>query len=643
MKKDNLNQLKNLLSHSGGWMSASDLAFLLHVSTKTIRNYVKELNENQNMSIETSSKGYRLQTSAEPKKASGSSQESQIDQDRKDRILSLLLGTRSGLSIFDLAETLYVSDGTIVSDIQQLKPLLATFNLRIVSHDYTVALRGEEKEIRRLIGWMMVHESPNWFTSIHTLQQLCPDVDVQEVQTFLMKSAKECGLLLNSYALQNLISHLLIILVRIGLEHDLTSQPCDPSRVDHLLAMSCQKENVEQFVQKIRQYCLQVTGKEMSYNDLEQITALTVVSGKLFELNPESLDTFAAFIDRDFFNTIIQIVLRMDNRYGLPHMNNLALCQFVLHVYNLYWRANVGLSYPNPLAAQIKKDYAPIYDVAVWFSHAFSKTFQVQISEDEIGYIAFHLGACLGQDDRKRIDCLIIAEDYYGTAKQLVHELHYSFGEELHVLRTAPFSEITKAEIEEAELILSTTPFAFGKRSVVFINPILTQKDLMAIRHQIDRIHHQRIRMEIITFLLTIFQESLYFRNVDAGDNPEQIIRFLCSQAMELGCCDESFVEDVLAREALSSTAFTDQCAIPHGVAQPTSSSFVVVLHNDAPLNWNGRFVNFVLLIGVREQDMPRFRNVFNLIVESFSNVERTLALLKTNDWADFIQVLTAE
>lgn len=95
MKKDNLNQLKNLLSHAGGWMSASELASLLHVSSKTIRNYVKELNEKENLAIETSAKGYRLQGSA-PKSRPLSSQESQIDQDRKDRILSLLLGSRSG-------------------------------------------------------------------------------------------------------------------------------------------------------------------------------------------------------------------------------------------------------------------------------------------------------------------------------------------------------------------------------------------------------------------------------------------------------------------------------------------------------------------------------------------------------------------
>lgn len=56
-----------------------------------------------------------------------------------------------------------------------------------------------------------------------------------------------------------------------------------------------------------------------------------------------------------------------------------------------------------------------------------------------------------------------------------------------------------------------------------------------------------------------------------------------------------------------------------------------------------GRYVNFVLLIGIREQDMPRFRNVFDLVIDTFSNVEKTLRLLKTSDWQDFIQILTAE
>ena len=489
----------------------------------------------------------------------------------------------------------------------------------------------------------MTHENANWFHSIETLQELCPQVDVKEVQTFLVQSAKDCGLLLNSYAMQNLISHLLIILIRIDLDYELNRVPLDPARLDQLLALSCQQENVRSFVDKVNDYCTKLTGKPMSSYDYEQIMALTVVSGKLFELTPESLDTFASFIDRDFFNTVISIVLRMDSRYGLPHMNNLSLCQFVLHVYNLYWRASVDLTYPNPLAAQIKRDYALIYDVAVWFAHEFSRQFHVRVSEYEIGYIAFHLGGCIGQDARRKVNCLIVAEDYYGFDNQLLHDLHYSFGEELHILKKAPFSEITPDDVDEAEMIISTTPFAFGRKNVVFVNPILSRQDINTIRNEINHIHHLRLRMEIITFLLTIFREQLYFRNVDAGNSPEAVIRFLSTKAVQLGCCDESFTEDVLAREQISSTAFTDQCAIPHSMAELPRSSFIAVLHNDVPINWNGRYVNFVLLIGIREQDMPHFRNVFDLVIDTFSNVEKTLRLLKTSDWQDFIQILTAE
>ena len=420
----------------------------------------------------------------------------------------------------------------------------------------------------------MTQEKDGWFTSLQTLQQLYSGVDVQKMEQFLLQNAKECSLLINSYAFKNLTTHLLILLIRIDIDAPLDHPLADPAKIDQLLEISCQKENILRFVDRVEEYCQNITGKPVPESDHQQIVILSVLSCMLFEINPDSVDAFAGFMEGGFFNKAIQIILKMDSRYDLEYMSNIFLCQFVLHLYNLYWRASIGLSYPNPLS------------------------------------------------------------------RQRIHELHYAFGEELHVLKMCPYLKASEEDKKEAGLIITTSAIPDSHPHIVHVNPILTRRDLRAIREEVEAISEQNLRLSVISFLLTLFQEKLYFRNRNAGQNYEEVIRFLCRHAENLGFIGPEFVDDVLNRETLSSTAFTDQCAIPHGITAQTSTSFIAVLHNDIPISWNGSYVNFVLLRGIREQDMHQFRAVFDVVVNSFSDIERTLRLLKTDSWEEFIRTL---
>lgn len=627
-----MKRFYNILKAADTWVSAGELSRLLNVSTKTIRNYAKEL-EN----VEKSSKGYKLKNTLKT-----DPEQTTTFNNRMEKILSALLKEREGISVFDLSEQLYVSENTISMDIQQLRSIVANFGLKIVSKEFCFLLEGEERQIRKLIGWLTTQEKSDWFTSTSTLQQLYPHCNVEQMEQFLIQTAQRCGLMANSFAMKNLMSHLIIILLRTESSHSLAEAPIMMDKIDDLLQISCQQESVLQFVQEVVDYCQQITNQSVSENDIQQITALTILSSNLFKLNPDNLDIFAEFIDHDFFNRVIQLIIKMNAYYGLPEMNNVFLCQFILHVYNMYWRTQIGLSYPNPLVQQIKRDHAAIYDVAVWFSYTFGEEFHVTVNEDEIAFIALHLGSYkIAADlDKSRIPCLIVSEDYYGTSRKLIHELHYAFGEELRVIKIAPYAQITMENLNQAELIISSTPFSQGKVPVVQVNPLLTKKDLKKIRQKIDEISRRRRQNVILSSFLTLFRQELYFRNIDAGKTREEVIRFLCSKAERLGYIDSEFVKDVIEREHLSSTAFTDQCAFPHGVASQSSQSFIAVLHNDVPIDWNGSLVNFVLLIGIREQDMRLFRHIFDIVVNCFSNVEQTLELLKSNYWEEFIAAL---
>lgn len=109
------------------------------------------------------------------------------------------------------------------------------------------------------------------------------------------------------------------------------------------------------------------------------------------------------------------------------------ISQLTLHMYNAKERSQFNLSYPNPIAEQIKSEYAPIYDMAVYFSHIFSKKYNITLSESEIAFITFHFGAYLenNQNHQSAFTCIIIVEDYLNFQKNIVQQIEKNFRNEL--------------------------------------------------------------------------------------------------------------------------------------------------------------------------------------------------------------------
>lgn len=633
MKSENINKLISILMDETTWISGTELSKIIQVDKKTIRNYIQELNNSGDYKINSSQKGYKLKTST----TIDNTISTNTPKERAQIILYKLLSNKNGISIFDLADELCVSESTIMNDVgNQLKSLISIYHLEINSKDYTLILNGDESNKRKLIGYIATHNSNGYFSSTETLQKLTPYININQIGDKLKQFCKESNLSINSYALNNLLIHIIIIIIRLQSNNSLPSETMENQ--SSILDNNVHKNEILDFANKISNYCSKLTDKNIPKNDFRQILLLISLSIENISDTQIELDSFSSFIEKDFFKFVINSLIELKNKYNLFDFDNEFICQFTLHSYNLLQRAKYNVSYPNPLASQIKHEYAPIYDMAVYYSHLMSKKYHITILEDEIGFIAFHIGSYLESHQPKsdKISCLIIAEDYHTSSRRLIHELHMSFGEELTVVDMIPFSDY--APNIHADLIISSTIFDYPHPHVVFVNPIITKKNILLIHEEISKIEQEKKNSQTITLIHKIFQKKLYRRNIKKN-SPQEYIQYLCELAQEY--VNDEFVSDVLAREAISSTAFTDQVAIPHSISVYTKKSFVCILHNNTPINWNKKKVNFVLLIGVAEKDMGVFRSVFDKIVDSFSSIENTVTYLKSSSYEEFIQILS--
>ena len=635
MKSDNIQNLITIFKESNDWVSANKLAKILHVSQRTIRNYIKNINDHENFSIISCEKGYRLEVT------NRTTDDISFDypKERSNNILYKLLSYKNGISLFDLADELQVSESTIMYDINhKLKDFVRNYSIEIITHDYIISLKGNEQDKRKLIGYIATHNSNGYFSSMETLSKLSVDIDVQQVSDNLIKFCEQSNLFINSYAMNNLLVHLIIIFIRLQSNNILTQT--NEFNVDKLLTNTFQKNQMLDFVNQITKFYEKIHNKKMPTTDYNQIILLVSLSVEHFQNNDIDINEFTNFIDKELFNFVVDIIMDVSERYALPEFDNEFLYQFSLHIHNLTQRAAYKISYPNPLALQIKKDHAPIYDMAVFFAHQFTKKYKIQISEDEIGFIAFHLGSQIeNQIERERVTCIVVTEDYHSTTRKLLHELRLSLGEELTLLDVIPFSQYTKIKYD-VELIISTTKFDYCHKHYIFINPIITKQNIMDIYNEINIIKQYRKKVQTISFLNYMFRKDLFIRNV-YKDSVEEYINELGNICLQKGLIEDDFINDVLTRESLSSTAFTDYIAIPHSISQYAKKSFICVLHNDSPIIWNNKNVHFVFMIGIANGDMKYFRDVFDIIVDAFSSTEKSLLFFETKTFEEFIDILT--
>ena len=106
-------ELVDYLTKKKRWVTSDELASFSNCTTRTIRNWVARINQNNQALILTSHLGYQLNPEAKI--------QTRGLEDRKSRIfLELLKHSSEGVDFYELAEKLFVSESTLKNDIQQL-------------------------------------------------------------------------------------------------------------------------------------------------------------------------------------------------------------------------------------------------------------------------------------------------------------------------------------------------------------------------------------------------------------------------------------------------------------------------------------------------------------------------------------------
>jgi transcriptional antiterminator len=302
------------------------------------------------------------------------------------------------------------------------------------------------------------------------------------------------------------------------------------------------------------------------------------------------------------------------------------LTGLVLHLRPAVNRLKYGLSLRNPILNNIKENYPNVFGAAWAASILFEEKLGIQIKEEEVGFIALHLGAAL---ERKNVNIklLLVCGSGIGTAQLLSSKLNENFAN-IEIIDSIAMHKLKNYDLKNIDLIISTVPINSLDKPYMQVNPLLLEEDIKAVKRKLNNLISEKNIEEPKKGNNKIFDKDFIFLDLDF-ESKNNLLKYLCRQLTEENIVKKEYFDSVLKRENLTSTEIINGLAIPHGDKEYILKSKIAVARLISPIKWNenkSKSIRFVFLLALKNRDKAKeFFKIFNQIVRDKNLLNKIL------------------
>lgn len=624
-----------LLRESGGWMKGKDIALVMGVSTRTIRNDVETINASlTGAAIESSFQlGYHLKTQEAPV-SRAKSVIPQTPEERRSFILKQLLRHRD-ININDLPEKVCVSLFTIESDLRVIRQWLAdSSDLHLESGRNRIRLVGDEAAKRRLYKFLLSQEVEENFLNMDTLNELYPDFDLTEIRDLLAECEKRHGIEIRETAQSMVLMHVGIALTRV-----LNFNPME--RVEALkdLQQTPQYLAAREFWDKIARR-FQVTAPEP---EISQLALLFMGKGSGNYYKADTIPVNGKEISlEDLTTAMLEEVRKL---YGVDLTTDSKLQEGLsLHLRGLLLRLRDRTQVDNVYLEELRWRFPLIYDMGVTASRKLHEILGIQLDPNEIGFLALHLGAAYTIHRKpSKYRAVVVFPSDQALATVVIEKIRRQFQDRMDVVAVLDAYEKKRVEDLNPDLILTTLPLDHGLNvPTVQLSVFYSQENESQIFQQLNRLDKNRQKDIFQHRIRELIKPEYFLETLDASDS-EDVIRKMCQPLVKAGCIPPEYADAVLEREGYAPTSFAAGFALPHALNVTIRESAISVAHLDHPLQWGDHSVDFVLLLAIREEDRELLGIFFDWWIQIISDPLRFGLLKEKNGYAAFVQAILEE
>ena len=596
------------IARTKNYFSLEELAEDLEVSTRSIRNFIKQLNNDLKgiaSIINERGKGYRLdivdKQSFESLLENNSSEDDLLNY-QKGRIAFIfdkLINSEETYTLDDLSSEMHISRTTLVNEIKKAAVSLETYSLIIEGKpNRGMELKGKELDLRFYI-------LDNIYEVLYGDYPL--DADISE-------SIEKIS---NKYNLESTTQTRLMEFITIMLDRLLKNHPLTEIEEKHKKLLNTKDHQIVlEMVEAIeRQLPVEIPQSEILFITIP-------IAGRRTPTNNRTLADIT--ITNDVKRLLEQIVEQVGFKKKLIQENESFFKDLQYHLTFMLNRLIFGLRLKNPLLADVKSKYPVAYKMAEIAGQVIENRYELKVPEDELGYLAFYFAVFIGQSEVKvkRFQrAAVVCGTGRGTAKLVAIQLERVLNENTEI---DLFSErdVSKEMLDQYDLVFSTVKLPFETNtSFIMIKEIFDEKNVTKEIEKATYMQKLKIKngddyQSVVTHLVT--KENFFLLDSEKGyhENVLDMVEHL----VQIGRLDHGFKERLKDREEKGSMVFDRFIAFPHTFNHQSKSIELAIGVFPKKIITDGKEVKLVFLLGLPEQQNDHNEH---LIVKIYDEIIR--------------------
>lgn len=526
-----------------------------------------------------------------------------LPEERQRYILKELLKCEKPITMEKFAEKLYVSRITILKDINKIEDDIKKYNLSILrKQNHGVEIIGSENDFRKLATEVFKEDRDKFSReSLNFIREL------------LLEAERQMDFFFTDEAMSSLIFHISISVERV--------------KQSKSIKLDCEKKDE---IKSHREYSIAKRIAEKLESEFlvcipeDEICYITmhILGSKIQRDYRYDDERLLSILDKDVVKLSMEIIELIGSILSVDLSNDKALLTgLALHLEPTVNRLKYDLVIKNPLLPEIKKNYPSIFGASWASSVLFEKYYGYKVNEDEIGYIAIHIGAAL---ERQKINtkAIIVCSSGVGTSQLVSVRLGKALPD-LDIVDVISVHEVENIENKNFDIVISTVPFEYSLKPVIQISPFVEERDIEEIKKWIKNIEGiRKPYKKILDDALGIFfSPSLIFPKLNLKTR-EEVINVLGDYMLKYGYIEPAFLDEVFEREKITSTAIGKGVAIPHGNQRYVKRPVIALAILEKPVQWGESTVDLVFMLALKEESRFNIKKFFSKFYEILGDEE---------------------
>jgi len=628
MYDDKKKAIINRLLSTNSPLTSSTLSFEFNISTKTVLKYINMLDgeirkHGATIDIRTG-QGITLKIvdqTAFDKYLSALGQSTEgAEASPNNRIiylLSRLTIKKDYVSIYELADELYVSPSSMRKLLKELSKLLERYNLKLVcNHRCGYLIVGEESDIRNCL---VKEQAFVMYDQYLPTSHLYKSSMLNGIHDEISKSCFDNGISLTDESVTSLTMHILIAVNRAETNNPISLQQSLNEIVD---------SSEYHIAKSVGRYIDDAFGISLSDDELA-FFAIHIMGKKKVDFQSLAKSATATKEAVRFYDSFIHSITSMS---GIDFYDDKLIKDSLLsHIIPFLTRLKNDMQISKSTLLNIKDEFPYANELAVYGLAFVHDRYGKFVTDEETMYFALYLALALEQKKISdyKYNVAVLLDNTPNVFKFIAFRLTHSFAEYTNLVRLVEYKDYNEKDIMKYDVVLNASgrQLSFPIPSLS-VEPLISNQDILSIAELFNGL--------MVKQQLTSLIDRRLFIRISACDKADILNQQIAAINSHIQL-PNSFTSAVLERETLQPTDFNNKIAVPHPLKTDGCPNFISICCLNKPIVWNTKPVQLVFLICI-SNNKSMARVFFERISKLVHDEKAVKHLIDDFTYDDFIE-----